>query len=56
MTPTSAIPKFYYLLFGVYEPLVTVTGFLGAIADPKKVCLITYSIRFNLTNFPSLLI
>lgn len=38
MAPTSAIPTFYYVLFGIYEPILTVTGFLGAIADPKKVC------------------
>lgn len=42
MTPTSAIPTFYYVLFGIYEPLLTVTGFLGAVVDPKKVCTIAY--------------
>ncbi|KAL5488086.1 hypothetical protein ACEPAI_6194 [Sanghuangporus weigelae] len=36
MAPRSAIPTFYYVLFGVYEPLLTVTGLLGTIADPKK--------------------
>lgn len=35
--PTSAIPTFYYVFFGIYEPILTVTGFLGAMADPKKV-------------------
>ena len=39
MAPTSAIPTFYYVLFGIYEPLLTLTGFLGALADPKKVTL-----------------
>ncbi|TDL29552.1 hypothetical protein BD410DRAFT_779992 [Rickenella mellea] len=36
MAPTSAIPPFYYLTFGVYEPIVTVVGFFGAMSDPKK--------------------
>ncbi|KAF5344103.1 hypothetical protein D9758_008890 [Tetrapyrgos nigripes] len=33
--PTSAIPDRYYAIFGVYEPLLTALGFLGAIADPR---------------------
>ncbi|KAH8113239.1 hypothetical protein DFH11DRAFT_1705250, partial [Phellopilus nigrolimitatus] len=36
MAPTSAIPTFYYVLFGIYEPLLTLTGFIGAIASPQK--------------------
>ncbi|EJD01123.1 uncharacterized protein FOMMEDRAFT_158257 [Fomitiporia mediterranea MF3/22] len=36
MAPRSAIPTFYYIFFGIYEPILTVTGFLGALADPKK--------------------
>ncbi|THH11477.1 hypothetical protein EW145_g620 [Phellinidium pouzarii] len=35
MAPKSAIPMFYYALFGIYEPLLTVTGFIGALIDPK---------------------
>jgi len=34
--PTSAIPVGYYAIFGVYEPLLTVLGCFGALADPKK--------------------
>jgi len=34
--PTSAIPAVYYAIFGIYEPLLTVLGCFGALADPKK--------------------
>lgn len=30
----------YYFIFAIYEPLLTVLGFLGALADPKKVSAI----------------
>ncbi|KAI5124937.1 hypothetical protein M0805_007364 [Coniferiporia weirii] len=36
MAPGSAIPTFYYVLFGIYEPLLTITGFVGALVDPKS--------------------
>ncbi|KAI0796716.1 hypothetical protein C8Q75DRAFT_729587 [Abortiporus biennis] len=36
MSPTSAIPPFYWLIFGWYEPLLTVGGFLGAMLYPKE--------------------
>ncbi|KDQ64576.1 hypothetical protein JAAARDRAFT_118590 [Jaapia argillacea MUCL 33604] len=36
MTTPSAIPNIYYAIFGFYEPLITILGLLGAIADPKK--------------------
>ena len=39
-SPSSAIPPFYYVLFGIYEPILTVSGFLGALLDPKKVRLV----------------
>ncbi|GLB33875.1 hypothetical protein LshimejAT787_0107590 [Lyophyllum shimeji] len=35
MKPTSAIPDSYYFIFAVYEPFLTVLGFLGALADPQ---------------------
>ena len=38
MVAKSAIPRFYFLMFAVYEPLLTLVGFLGALVDPKKVC------------------
>lgn len=38
MVAKSAIPHFYFLMFAVYEPLLTLVGFLGALIDPKKVC------------------
>ncbi|KAH9951637.1 hypothetical protein B0H21DRAFT_716847 [Amylocystis lapponica] len=36
MPPTSAIPGFYWLVFGWYEPLLTICGFFGAVIDPKQ--------------------
>ena len=33
----SAIPFPYYFLFAIYEPAITAIGFIGALADPKKV-------------------
>jgi len=35
-TYSSAIPDYYYFLFAVYEPFLCLTGFLGALADPKS--------------------
>ncbi|KAF8351401.1 hypothetical protein F5887DRAFT_206390 [Amanita rubescens] len=35
MPPDSAIPDFYYYCFAIYEPSLTVTGFIGAWMDPK---------------------
>ncbi|RDB22473.1 hypothetical protein Hypma_010111 [Hypsizygus marmoreus] len=35
MRPTSAIPEFYYFCFAVYEPFLTITGFIGACFDPQ---------------------
>ncbi|KAA1466324.1 hypothetical protein DENSPDRAFT_767827 [Dentipellis sp. KUC8613] len=32
----SAIPRFYYAIFGVYEPLLTTAGLLGTLVDPQK--------------------
>ncbi|GBE79689.1 hypothetical protein BKA93DRAFT_722917 [Sparassis latifolia] len=37
MAPTSAIPTFYWIMFGCYEPMLTTMGFLGALANPKKI-------------------
>ncbi|KAI9063297.1 hypothetical protein FKP32DRAFT_1592741 [Trametes sanguinea] len=34
--PTTALPWFYWLIFGLYEPLLAICGFLGAMVDPKK--------------------
>ncbi|KAF5333349.1 hypothetical protein D9611_002480 [Ephemerocybe angulata] len=34
MSPSSAIPDFYYFCFAAYEPFLTIIGFLGACADP----------------------
>jgi len=36
MPHKSAIPTFYYAVFGIYEPILTVVGFVGALSDPKK--------------------
>jgi len=36
MPQTSAIPNLYFTIFGVYEPLLTVVGFLGTWSDPKR--------------------
>ena len=35
--PTTALPTFYYVVFGLYEPLLTSLGFIGALFDPKTV-------------------
>ncbi|KZT12501.1 uncharacterized protein LAESUDRAFT_689068 [Laetiporus sulphureus 93-53] len=35
-TPSTALPTFYWLVFGVYEPLLTSLGFMGAVFDPKR--------------------
>ena len=35
--PTTALPTFYYIVFGLYEPLLTSLGFIGALFDPKTV-------------------
>ena len=32
MPPTSPLPDFYYFIFAVYEPFLTIIGFLGACA------------------------
>jgi hypothetical protein len=32
----SALPPVYYAIFGVYEPTVTLLGFIGALLDPTK--------------------
>lgn len=32
----SAIPTFYYAVFGVYEPILTWMGLLGTLFDPEK--------------------
>ncbi|KAI0053008.1 hypothetical protein FA95DRAFT_1552895 [Auriscalpium vulgare] len=34
--PRSAIPTFYYVAFGLYEPALTTLGFLGTMADPVR--------------------
>ncbi|KAI0723254.1 hypothetical protein C8Q76DRAFT_389434 [Earliella scabrosa] len=34
--PHTALPWFYWLIFGLYEPLLAISGFLGAVFDPKK--------------------
>jgi len=36
-TPTSAIPAFYYIVFGWYEPILAILGFVGAMMYPKSV-------------------
>jgi len=35
----SAVPAFYYILFGVIEPLLTFVSLVEAIIDPGKVCV-----------------
>ena len=37
--PRSAIPTFYYVAFGVYEPLMVAGGLIGTILDPAGVCI-----------------
>lgn len=35
----SAVPTFYYVVFGVIEPLITLASLLQGMFDPWKVCL-----------------
>lgn len=35
----SAVPTFYYVVFGIVEPLFAFVSLLEAISDPEKVCL-----------------
>ncbi|KAK7061779.1 hypothetical protein R3P38DRAFT_2831483 [Favolaschia claudopus] len=35
MRPTSALPLPYYIVFAIYEPILTTMGFIGAMVDPK---------------------
>ena len=34
---TTALPCGYWIIFGLYEPMLSISGFVGALADPKKV-------------------
>jgi hypothetical protein len=34
--PRSALPPLYYAIFGIYEPILTTMGFIGALLDPIK--------------------
>jgi hypothetical protein len=34
--PRSALPPPYFAIFGIYEPLLTAMGFIGALMDPIK--------------------
>ncbi|KAJ7638873.1 hypothetical protein FB45DRAFT_904115 [Roridomyces roridus] len=35
MRPTSPLPAHYFVVFTIYEPLLTFLGFFGALLDPK---------------------
>ncbi|VDB96941.1 unnamed protein product [Peniophora sp. CBMAI 1063] len=35
-SPPSAIPMPYYAIFGIFEPLLTFGGFIGALLDPLE--------------------
>jgi len=37
MPVRSAIPNIYFALFGIYEPILTTLGLLGALASPTRV-------------------
>lgn len=37
MPPTTALPTFYWLVFGCYEPLLSVGGSIGALLYPEQV-------------------
>ncbi|RDX55564.1 hypothetical protein OH76DRAFT_1396952 [Lentinus brumalis] len=34
--PATALPWAYWVIFGLYEPALSISGFLGALFDPKK--------------------
>ena len=40
----SALPPVYYAIFGVYEPTVTLMGFIGALLDPTKARVLALNI------------
>ena len=40
MPHNVALPTIYYAIFGIFEPILTVVGFFGTVANPKVVrCL-----------------
>ena len=43
--PSTALPWGYWVIFGLYEPVLAVSGFIGALADPKKVSIRTFMHR-----------
>ena len=40
----SALPPVYYVIFGVYEPAVTLMGFIGALLDPTRARILALNI------------
>lgn len=55
----SALPPSYFAIFGIYEPLLTAMGFIGALMDPVKARNSTsslYSIQLNSGRVSSLCI
>jgi hypothetical protein len=48
----SALPPVYYAIFGVFEPTVTLIGFIGALMDPTKARPLTLQRRLTLRNTP----
>ncbi len=40
----SALPPVYYAIFGVYEPTVTLMGFIGALLDPTRARILALNI------------
>jgi hypothetical protein len=45
----SALPPIYYALFCIYEPMLTMMGFIGTLLDPTKVAVLLS------INFPKIL-
>src|SRR5579863_7946182 len=46
LSRSSALPPVYYSIFGVYEPAVTLLGFIGALIDPTKVRTLSHPWRY----------
>src|SRR5882757_10906571 len=44
----SAVPTFYYVVFGIIEPLITFASLLEGIFDPETVCILTRSVGIKI--------
>ena len=50
MSPPTAIPDFYYAVFGVYEPMLVILSAFGTLIYPKQVGQEFLAFRSDRTN------